>query len=69
MDTPKPRTERAIALTAISNKAQELAQEGKEGFEIQTFIAGARRELGKQRPDPEMYAAAAQVAKAAKNRR
>ena len=69
MDVPKPKTERAIALTAISEKAQELADEGKQAFEIQSFINGARRELGKQRPDPEMYAAAAQVAKAAKDRR
>ena len=69
MDVPKPKTERAIALTAILGKAQELSDEGKGPFEIQSFISGARRELGRQRPDPEMYAAAAQVAKAAKDRR
>ena len=53
---------RAVALKAIASKAKELQGKGAESFEVQSFINGARGELAKQAPDPEMYSKALKVA-------
>ena len=60
---------RAVALKAIASKAKELQNKGTAPFEIQSFINGARGELAKQAPDPEMYSKALRVAAAQKNTR
>lgn len=59
--------ERAVALKAIASKAKELQNKGAQGFEVQSFINGARGELAKQAPDPEMYSKALKVAAMQKN--
>lgn len=58
---------RAVALKAIASKAKELQNKGAQGFEVQSFISGAREELAKQAPDPEMYSKALKVAAMQKN--
>ena len=60
---------RAVALKAIASKAKELQNKGAESFEVQSFINGARGELAKQAPDPEMYSKALRVAAMQKNTR
>ena len=60
---------RAVALKAIASKAKELQSKGAESFEVQSFINGARGELAKQAPDPEMYSKALRVAAMQKNTR
>ncbi len=60
---------RAVALKAIASKAKELQGKGAEPFEVQSFISGARGELAKQAPDPEMYSKALKVAAMQKNTR
>ncbi len=59
--------ERAVALKAIASKAKELQSKGAQSFEVQSFINGARGELAKEAPDPEMYSKALRVAAMQKN--
>jgi hypothetical protein len=59
--------QRVIGLKAIKSKAEDLVKEGKDSFEVRSFIKGARGELAKQKPDWEQYAAAVKASKAAKN--
>jgi hypothetical protein len=54
--------ERAVALKAIASKAEELKNKGAAPFEVQSFISGARGELAKEAPDPEMYSKALKAA-------
>ena len=63
---PKDRAQRIIALDAIENEAQKLAESGADAIDVQGFISGARQELAKQKPDTEAYFDAAVVAKKAK---
>lgn len=51
--------EKAIALEAIADKAQELENAGASGLDIAAFTSGARQKLAEERPDPEKYAKAA----------
>lgn len=60
------RMQRVIGLEAIKKKAEELADQGAEAFEVRAFIKGARGELAKQKPDWEKYADAAKAAETAK---
>jgi phosphoglycolate phosphatase-like HAD superfamily hydrolase len=63
---PRDRAQRVVALTAIKDKAEQLAEEGMDAVGVQTFIAGARGKLAQEKPDPEMYRKAVMAAKAAK---
>jgi hypothetical protein len=65
---PKNRAERVVALSAIENEAQKLANEGADGIEIKSFTIGARKKLAEERPDVENYFDAAVAAKKAKNK-
>lgn len=62
----RDRAQRVVALTAIKDKAEQLADEGMDAIGVQTFIKGARGKLAQEKPDPEMYYKAAMAAKAAK---
>jgi hypothetical protein len=54
--------ERAVALRAIASRADELRNSGAQPFEIQSFINGARGELAREAPDPDMYRRALRAA-------
>ena len=56
---PRDRMEKAIALGAIADVAEQMEQSGASGMDVAAFSSGARQELTKQRPDPEKYAQAA----------
>jgi len=64
---PKNRAERVVALGAIENEAQKLAEEGADAIAIKSFTVGARKKLAEERPDTEQYFDAAVAAKKAKN--
>lgn len=64
---PTDRAQRVVALTAIKDKAEELAGGGMDALGVKTFVAGARRKLAEEKPDPETYYRAAMVAKARKD--
>lgn len=59
---PRNRMEKAIALHAIADKADDLARKGTSNIGVQSFIAGARQKLAEERPDPEKYNQAANAA-------
>lgn len=59
---PKNRMEKAVALTAIADAADKLANEGVDDTEVKQFIIGARNKLSEERPDPENYAKATAAA-------
>lgn len=61
------RQQRVIGLEAIRAKAEDLAKEGKDPFEVRAFVKGARGELAKQKPDWEQYASAVKASKAARD--
>lgn len=63
----RDRAERVIGLEAITAKAEDLLREGKEPFEVRTFVQGARGELARQKPDWEKYASALSAAEKAKS--
>ena len=48
---PKDRAQRIVALDAIENQAQKLAESGADAIDVQGFISGARKELANQKPD------------------
>lgn len=56
---PKNRMEKAIALEAIADKAEQLEQSGASPIDVTAFVAGARQKLTEERPDPDKYAKAA----------
>lgn len=55
---PKNRMEKAVALNAIADTADKLAESGANDMEVKQFIIGARQKLSQERPDPENYAKA-----------
>jgi len=59
---PKNRLEKAVALNAIADAADKLAQEGTSDTEVKQFIIGARNKLSEERPDPDAYAKATAAA-------
>jgi hypothetical protein len=59
---PKNRMEKAIALEAIADKAEELEKAGASNLDINAFVSGAREKLTEERPDPDKYAKAALLA-------
>jgi hypothetical protein len=59
---PKNRMEKAIALEAIADKAEELEKAGANALDINAFVSGARDKLTEERPDPDKYAKAAVLA-------
>jgi hypothetical protein len=63
---PRERAEKIVALTAIKDKALNLAKEGADPVQVQTFVAGARKKLAEERPDPDTYRQAAGAALAAR---
>lgn len=64
---PKNRMERAIALRAIANTAEQMEEAGADGLQVTNFITGAREKLAQERPDMDARAkAAASAAKWAK---
>ena len=58
------RGQRIVALKAIAQKAEDLANKGLDAVGVRTFIAGARRKLAEEKPDPETYYKAVMAAKA-----
>lgn len=63
----RDRAQRVIGLEAIKAKAEELADQGADAFEVKSFIRGARGELAKQKPDWQKYAKAVAAAEGAKS--
>jgi len=63
----KDRMQRVIGLEAIKSKAEELIDQGKEPFEVQTFVSAARGELARQKPDWQQYASALKASQKAQN--
>ena len=59
---PKNRMEKAIALEAIADKAEELEKAGASNLDINAFVSGAREKLTEERPDPDKYARVAVLA-------
>lgn len=59
--------QRAVALTAIKKKAEQLIGEKKEPFEVQAFIQGAKKELTDQLPNLPNHQRALTVAGMAQN--
>ncbi len=55
---PKNRMEKAVALNAIADTAENLMAKGADDMAVKQFIIGARRKLSEDRPDPENYAKA-----------
>lgn len=55
---PKNALEKATALYAIADAAQELKKAGAEDFEVKAFTTGAREKLAQERPDYDKYAKA-----------
>ena len=55
---PKNAVEKATALYAIADAADDLARAGAEPFEIKAFTSGAREKLAEERPDYDKYAKA-----------
>lgn len=56
---PVNRMERAVALRAIANKAEEMEKGGAPGVDVSNFIVGARQKLAEERPDLDARAKAA----------
>jgi hypothetical protein len=51
--------ERAVALRAIANKAEEMEKSGAPSVDVTNFITGARQKLAEERPDLDARAKAA----------
>lgn len=62
----KDRMQRVIGLEAIKAKAEELIREGKDPFEVKTFVSNARGELARQKPDWQQYERALRTAEKVK---
>jgi len=58
---PKNSLEKATALYAIGDAAEDLKKAGAEDFEVKAFITGARDKLAQERPDYDKYAKAYQL--------
>jgi uncharacterized protein YpuA (DUF1002 family) len=49
------RQKRVEALEKIKNKAMQMAQEGKDSFEVRDFVTSAKKELAYELPDEEAF--------------
>jgi uncharacterized protein YpuA (DUF1002 family) len=49
------RQKRVEALEAIKNKALEMAQGGKDSFEVRDFVTSAKKELAYELPDEDAF--------------
>jgi len=47
------RMDRLAAMQAINEKAQKMAEEGKDAFEVRDFIKKGKEEIAFAIPDPE----------------
>jgi len=56
------KAERAVALEAIKETARELKNKGGSSLDVQTFIAGAKRELARVAGDLQQHGLAAKAA-------
>ena len=56
------KAERAVALEAIKETARELKNKGGSPLDVQTFIAGAKRELAREAGDLQKQGLAAKAA-------
>lgn len=54
----KNKLEKATALYAIGDAAEDLKKAGANDFEVGAFVQGARQKLAEERPEPEKYAKA-----------
>ena len=61
--TDEDKLQRAIALRAIAEKTQDLANKGATPIEQQTFVQGAKRELARQKPDARKHELASDAAR------
>ena len=52
---PKSKLEKATALYAIGDAAEDLKKAGADDIEVGAFIQGARQKLTEERPDYEKY--------------
>jgi ABC-type transport system substrate-binding protein len=55
---PKNALEKATALYAIADAAEDLEKAGAAPFEVKAFTSGAREKLAEERPDYDKYAKA-----------
>jgi len=55
---PKNKLEKATALYAIADAAEDLKKAGADDVEVGAFIQGSRQKLAEERPEPEKYAKA-----------
>ncbi len=55
---PKNALEKATALYAIADAADDLEKAGANSVEVGAFITGARQKLTEERPDYDRYAKA-----------
>ena len=62
------KKQRAIALLAIADNAEEKIKKGDTPLEVQTFVSCARRELARRRPDVKRMGEASLAAKAYKEK-
>jgi uncharacterized protein YpuA (DUF1002 family) len=49
------RQKRVEALEKIKDKAMQMAQEGKDSFEVRDFVTSAKKELAYELPDEEAF--------------
>lgn len=49
------RQKRVEALEAIKNKAINMAQDGRDSFEVRDFVTSAKKELAYELPDQEAF--------------
>jgi uncharacterized protein YpuA (DUF1002 family) len=49
------RQKRVEALEKIKDKAMQMAQEGKDSFEVRNFVTSAKKELAYELPDEEAF--------------
>ena len=49
------RQKRVEALEKIKDKALQMAQEGKDSFEVRDFVTSAKKELAYELPDEEAF--------------
>ena len=61
-DSQEKKMARAVALKAIEQTAGDLAASGGSPLDIQTFVAGARRELAREAGDRQKMGLAAKAA-------
>jgi hypothetical protein len=54
----KNKLEKATALYAIGDAAEDLKKAGANDVEVGAFVQGARQKLAEELPEPEKYAKA-----------